>query len=286
MIKWIISDVDGTLLAHDRTLPKRNFEAIETAKKQGIQFGIATGRDASGITFISEHYGIDISLGIVGNGAQVIDKMGQLLAECYLDNKAFLQVATILEQRQLPYMVYTTTGVYALDIEWVRDSFIARSMAKHGTKREDYNAGGSLSHVACMRLKPIENMVTFAQTEHIIKVESFSLDVPYIQDTKEMLSQISGISCLSSFADNIEITDMMAQKGLVLESVLPKLNVTKDEVIVIGDALNDTTLFERFPFSFAPSNAVDSIKSKAFKVVSSNSQGAVADAIAWALQQP
>lgn len=285
MIKWIISDVDGTLLNHERELPERNFSMIQKAQHQGVKFGIATGRDITVIAFMKEKYGIDVDVAILGNGAQVVTRDGQFLAECYLSANAFLQVVNILTQANLPYMVYTKTGVYAVDTEWVRDSFIARSMAKHGTKLSDYEAGGSLSHIACMRLKPISDLVYFSQAEEIVKVESFSLDVNHITQTKEQLSTISSISCLSSFADNIEITDILAQKGVVLEKILEKLDATKEEVAVIGDALNDVSMFELFPLAFAPENAIEIIKEKAFKVVNSNTNGAVADVIEWALEQ-
>lgn len=285
MIKWIISDVDGTLLNHERELPERNFSMIQKAQQQGVKFGIATGRDITAIAFMKEKHGIDADVAILGNGAQVVTREGHFLAECYVNATAFLKVVTVLTQENLPYMVYTKTGVYAVDTQWVRDSFIARSMAKHGTKRSDYEPGGSLSHVACMRLKPISDLVHFSQLEEIIKVESFSIDVEHITKTKAILSEILDISCLSSFADNIEITDTFAQKGIVLEKILPQLNVAKEEVVVIGDALNDISMFEQFPLSFAPENAMPIIKEKAFKVVSSNTNGAVADVIEWALEQ-
>lgn len=285
MIKWIISDIDGTLLNHERKLPERNFLAIQKAQQQGVKFGIATGRDITAITFMKEQHGIDVDVAILGNGAQVIDRNGQFLAQCYLNADDFLQVVKILTQANLPYMVYTKTGVYALDVNWVRDSFIARSMAKHGTTLNDYKAGGSLSHIACMRLNAISDVIDFSKREDIIKIESFSLNINQVNQTKERLSTISSISCLSSFSDNIEITDALAQKGVVLENILQKIDATKEEVVVIGDALNDISLFEQFPLSFAPENAMPIIKEKAFKVVTSNNAGAVADVIEWALEQ-
>lgn len=169
MIKWIISDIDGTLLNHERKLPERNFLAIQKAQQQGVKFGIATGRDITAITFMKEQHGIDVDVAILGNGAQVIDRNGQFLAQCYLNADDFLQVVKILTQANLPYMVYTKTGVYALDVNWVRDSFIARSMAKHGTTLNDYKAGGSLSHIACMRLNAISDVIDFSKEKILLK---------------------------------------------------------------------------------------------------------------------
>lgn len=76
----------------------------------------------------------------------------------------------------------------------------------------------------------------------------------------------------------------MQQKGLILEKVIDLLNIKKEEVIVLGDGMNDITLFERFPYSFAPNNAEKVIQEKAYKVVSSCKDGAVSEAIEYALE--
>ena len=92
------------------------------------------------------------------------------------------------------------------------------------------------------------------------------------------------IAYLSSYPDNVEITNENAQKGLILEKVIDLLNIKKEEVIVLGDGMNDITLFERFPYSFAPNNAEKVIQEKAYKVVSSCKDGAVSEAIEYALE--
>ena len=49
MIKLIVSDMDGTLLAHGFINSKGNIEAIRYAQSKGVQFAIATGRDYSSL---------------------------------------------------------------------------------------------------------------------------------------------------------------------------------------------------------------------------------------------
>lgn len=43
-IRFVVSDLDGTLLLKDGQLSEENHQAIVELKKRGIQFGIATGR--------------------------------------------------------------------------------------------------------------------------------------------------------------------------------------------------------------------------------------------------
>ena len=75
------------------------------------------------------------------------------------------------------------------------------------------------------------------------------------------------ISYLSSFPDNVEVTDQNAQKGLILEKVAKLKNLSKDEIVVIGDGMNDLTMFQCFPYAFAPANADVEIQNLAYRIV-------------------
>ena len=101
-----------------------------------------------------------------------------------------------------------------------------------------------------------------------------------IQSYEYQMLKKNKIAGLLSF----EITNENAQKGLILEKVIDLLNIKKEEVIVLGDGMNDITLFERFPYSFAPNNAEKVIQEKAYNVVSSCKDGAVSEAIEYALE--
>jgi len=47
---------------------------------------------------------------------------------------------------------------------------------------------------------------------------------------REKLKAIEGVSYLASCDDNVEVTDITAQKGLMLEEVIRDMGITKDEV--------------------------------------------------------
>ena len=43
-IKFVVSDMDGTLLGKDHLIPAENLQAVEALRAKGIRFTIATGR--------------------------------------------------------------------------------------------------------------------------------------------------------------------------------------------------------------------------------------------------
>lgn len=280
MIKLIVSDMDGTLLAHDSSISKGNIEAIRYAQSKGVQFAIATGRDYSSLKGILEAHDLKC-FSILGNGAQFCNENGEILSSAYFPKKCFKQVLQIFDELKIHYMIFTANGFYsAAEPNVVRDAFIDRCVVQFKRKREDYLDDGCNQDMACMKLKKIGNLDDFINSSiDIIKVEAFNNDVLLIEKAKEKLQEIEGIAYLSSFDDNVEVTDKAAQKGLILENVIEELGYSKDEVMVLGDGLNDITLFERFKYSFAPSNANETIKAMAYQVVGACEEDGVSQAI-------
>lgn len=284
MIKLIVSDMDGTLLNHHGTISKTNLEAIAYAKQKGVDFVIATGRDYSNLKNILEQYNISCA-SILGNGAQYCNSKGEIISSAYFPKILFKDVMRVFDELHIQYMIFATDGFYTTnDPIVVRDAFIDRCCHMFGKNREEYFNDGPNSKMPCMYLKQIQDIDCFLSSKtEIIKFEAFNNDVSLIEKAKDRLKDINGIAYLSSFNDNVEVTDISAQKGLILEKVIKSMNLKKDEVMVIGDGLNDITMFERFPYSFAPSNANEIIKSLAYKVVVACKEDAVSDAIYYML---
>lgn len=269
MIKLVVSDMDGTLLDANEGISKGNKQAIEKLQNKNIEFAIASGRNWDGVYSIMHSYGIKCEA-ILGNGAQYVDKDGKILMSCYMNKKVLKDVVKIFHTRNIPYLIFTNKGFYTIqECDYVRDQYIERTTKKFHTNKEDYKPGGSKVGHPCMKLKKINDLDAFIGSNiEIIKVEAFSIDASVIPPCKELLKDIPTISYLSSFEDNVEVTDYNAQKGLILEKVIKLKGLTKEEVMVLGDGMNDLSLFTCFPYSFAPGNSDDKIKELAYKVVS------------------
>lgn len=279
MIKMIATDMDGTLLGRNG-LSQRSVQAIRMAKEAGIEFVIATGRDLSGVSGIFDEYKLSFSA-VLGNGAQYINREGKILKTAYLNKAYFKDIIQIFEDLQIHFMIFADDGFYSIqEPEDVCEAFIIRGMHRFSKTRQEVLAGWSRSSMPCMNLKKIRDVDQFLKEDHqIIKVEAFDIDTSKIAEAKKLLKEIHGIAYLSSFVDNVEVTDKNAQKGLILRSVIDELNIKPEEVAVFGDGLNDLTLFQQFPYSFAVANADPEIKSLAYKIIPSNEQDGVAQTI-------
>ena len=115
--------------------------------------------------------------------------------------------------------------------------------------------------------------------ELIMKVLAFDSDLEKIDRVSKRLSESNHLAISSSSRGNIEITHSDAQKGIALESIAEKLGVDMDEVMAIGDNLNDVSMLSRVGYPVAMENATDEVKAVANYITESNEQDGVGNAI-------
>ena len=95
------------------------------------------------------------------------------------------------------------------------------------------------------------------------------------RNREQLIKEFPHLSIVSSYPENIEINAKEAKKGNALEVAIEKLGFTKDEVAVFGDGLNDISMFQLFPNSYAPTNAEYEVKKEAKEIIPSNNDDGV-----------
>lgn len=107
-----------------------------------------------------------------------------------------------------------------------------------------------------------------------------------LQEIGEKLGQNPELAVASSFILNQEVTEVRAQKGPVLKEYIESLGYTMDEVMVLGDSLNDYSMISMdFGATVAMENAVPEIKKAAKYITKSNNEFGVAYAIDQVLER-
>lgn len=302
MTRMVVSDMDGTLLNKKAEISAGNIEAIRRLEENHVEFVIASGRDLQGVRTVVGRYGIECEA-ILGNGSQYVDRQGNLLMSCYMKKNIVHAVVQIFQDMRIPHMIFATDGFFTADEpEAVRDAFMERSGRRFGRSAKEFDKGGTYEYLPCNQLQKVEDIDRFLHnSREIMKVEAFVVScglensgerqVGYgagceelsgaeaISRAKEQLKKIPGISFLSSFEDNVEVTDQDAQKGYILDKVIRLKGLSREDVAVVGDGMNDLSMFELFPDSYAPSNAQPTIREMAGEIVSSNDEDGFARAV-------
>ena len=107
-------------------------------------------------------------------------------------------------------------------------------------------------------------------------METFGGDVEVSRRVRKKLSEVEGLALSDSISENIEITKHSAQKGYTLKHYCDEQGIKLDEVVVIGDSMNDLSMMKMFPHSVAVANASSMIKEAAHYITKSNHEFGVA----------
>ncbi|PRR79318.1 Cof-type HAD-IIB family hydrolase [Clostridium vincentii] len=284
MIKIIASDMDGTLLNSKHEIHEENIKAIKIAQRLGVQTVISTGREYETVAPLLKEAGLRCQC-VLMNGAEYRDEDGNILERINIEKSKATQITDMVQAVGMRSEIFTSHGIYTTNTKEEALKGIAH-MVQHFEKFPSFKDALEVAkvHPHFKILKYIENIEEFLCSEiEIRKILAFYSDEDIISNMKKKVNGLGGLAVSSSFKDNIEITDKLAQKGLTLAKVADKMGISRNEVIVIGDSFNDYSMFEEFKESFAMGNAIPEIKEIAKYVTDTNDEAGVAKAIYKAL---
>ncbi|QLK85358.1 Cof-type HAD-IIB family hydrolase [Staphylococcus sp. 17KM0847] len=280
MVKLIATDMDGTLLNAAHEVSEENIKAIQYAQSQGITVVIATGR-----AFYEAHTpvteaGLKVPY-ICLNGAEVRDESLNIIHTASINDELYHSVQEILHEEGIYYQLYTNLGIYTEDPE--RDIEIYMDIAKHAGQQA--NIEKIRQHVqyridrGTLKVVSDYKQVEAVPGELIMKVLAFDYDLEKLNRVKEKLATHTNLAVSSSSMGNIEITHVQAQKGVALTAIAEQLDIDKEEIMAIGDNLNDVSMLERVGYPVAMANGMSEVKDIAAFTTTSNEESGVAKAI-------
>lgn len=280
MIKLIASDMDGTLLNNAHDIDKETVEAIRKAEEAGITFAISTGREYDSVKDILEKHNIKAQC-ILSNGAEYRDEDGNILDVININHERAKKIIDILNEYKLSARIFTNKGVFTTSTrEEALQEVIFRTLSfnKGMTEEEARKISEKLGFFTC--LKYIDDINKFFEAGiEVRKFVAFHKDIDFTNKVKKKIAEVEGLNITSSFADNIEITDENAQKGIILEKVATKMGLKREEVMILGDSFNDYSMFEIFEETVAMKNAIPEVIAIAKYVTDANDKLGVAKAI-------
>lgn len=284
MIKVIASDMDGTLLNSRHEISKENLDAIKKAQEIGVNFVIITGREYNSVNSYIKEVNLNCEC-ILMNGAEYRDRDGRIIETISMDKKQIKDILDIMDKEKLAVEIFTSDGVYITDEINHKESVLGRfkMFSPHMTDEELNEFIENRSGL--MNVKVIEDMEQFLNSDiKVLKIITFNEDTEFIARVKDKLKKIDNLAVASTFANDIELNNIKAQKGIILAEVIEKMGIERNEVIVIGDSFNDYSMFTEFENSFAMENAIPEIKEIAKHITASNDESGVAKAIYKALE--
>ncbi len=261
-IRLIATDLDGTLLRHDKTISERTIEAIRLAHAAGLQVVAATGRYPTTLAALLTPVGIDYA--VASNGAQGYRlTTGELLFEENLPADAARAIIDFLSGR----------------LDGVRFEAVVDHGAVHYVQPGYYE----LVHDVERRMFPLDYREL--DTEEMLRHPIVKLAVRHPSAAPEAMldllagSDVRGYHATTSGAPFLEISGPGVTKASGVARLAGHLGFEPHEVLAIGDARNDVELLEWSGIGVAMGNAVAEAVAAADHTTATNDEDGFARAI-------
>ncbi|KMO46578.1 Cof-type HAD-IIB family hydrolase [Lacticaseibacillus rhamnosus] len=286
MIKLIASDMDGTLLNDKMEVSDENAQAIREAQAAGIEFMVATGRGVTEAKPLLAAQNLKPAF-ITLNGAMVFDEAGKLVVTIPIADDLNDYIVKTLQKDNIYFEVVTNKGVFS-DSRVERIQNVADLLVDLNPDTT-YKLAVALA-AARLELMNINYVDDYQEllddpTIQIMKFIAFTGERHDILKVPAKTFEATGkLSVTSSSANNIEVNNIKAQKGYAVEAYAKQRGITMDEVMTIGDNLNDASMIKMAKYGVAMGNAIPEITALAWDTTKTNSENGVAAAIRKAIR--
>ena len=284
MYKLVAIDLDGTMLNQYGIVTQNTKEKIKHAITQGTEVIIASGRPIDSIKTISNEIKSDKYF-ISGNGAILYDiQKDEIIYENTLKKQKVLDIIKICEENSIYYNIYTEKEIIAKSLDCNVLYYFKENLKKEEENKTHINIISDIYEyiknkdekiikiTICDKTKIIFNSI-MRKLKEISEIEV--LEVSHM--SRKMIRQ--GTEEVPIEYYYTEISAKNVDKWGAIEMLAEKMQITKDEIITIGDNVNDKKMLENAGMGVAMGNSSPEIQKIAKYVTKSNGEDGVAYAL-------
>lgn len=278
MIKLVASDLDGTLIDQNNNIYENNFKAISDLNKSNRNFVICTGKTYNIMKDSCEK--LNASYGIFGNGNQIIDlKTGKNIYKKLLSYDEISKCIDIARKHNLHVHAYSTEEV-------ITETLMYMDLRNYKLKEKNY-------YNTTLDFKIVKDIKNYILGNNIEVCKLIISGTDSLENTKlEILNNlhvsVTKISKRGKYIDTIinkeyeylDIAPMNISKNNALKILGDYLNINQNEMLAIGDNLNDLDMVENSGIGVAIANAYDELKKVAkYTTINPVEKGGFAEAV-------
>ncbi|MDU2063568.1 MAG: Cof-type HAD-IIB family hydrolase [Sporomusaceae bacterium] len=257
-IRLVAIDLDGTLLQENLTVSPRTIAALQSAVAKDVVVTIATGRMFASAVIFAKQIGLDVPL-ITYNGALIQSALsGEVLYHQPIPSPIAKEILTLFQDKGWYIQAYADDKLYVDQLNAIAKTYASR------VKVEAVAIGKDLYRLAKAPTKLL-GMVGEQQVASVID---------------ELHRLYPGeIYATSSQPGYVEIMHAAVNKGAALDFLAKRFSISQEEVMALGDSLNDTDMISFAGWGVAMGNGASAVKAIAQAVTDTNDNDGVAKAI-------
>jgi Cof subfamily protein (haloacid dehalogenase superfamily) len=263
-IALVVSDVDGTLLTHDKTLTDGAKAAVQRLHQAGIGFTLTSSRPTIGMRFLIAPLAITLPIGAF-NGSSIVDPQLKPIERHLIPAAAAKRSLDMLDEFGVDIWLFTN------------DLWLTR----HGD-------GEYVAHEQrAIRTDPTVVADFVPYLAGASKIVGSTSDAAALQRCATAMQEALGteVTAIRSQSYYLDVTPPGYDKGTFVRWIAKRLDISTDAVATIGDMENDLPMFRTSGMSIAMGNATDAIKRKATFVTASNEDEGFAMAVEMILKR-
>lgn len=277
MYKLIAIDIDGTLLNSKSVLTDRTIDVLKKASEKGIYIVLTSGRMTSVIKEFCQKIGADKFL-IAENGASIVDlQTKELIYKSYIPKNIVLDIVNVCEENDIYYMIYTNKELIVKNLKHMALFFY----------KQNYNPNARLeTHIAnreyIERIEDDFTKIMICDEDRAIynsivnKLNKISaIDVTSIPHISTKVLNVGTEEKVISYS-YADISAKNTNKWTAIDMLINILGINREEVIAIGDNINDIQMIENAGLGIAMANGSPVLKEIAKEVAPSNDEDGVA----------
>lgn len=253
MIKFIATDLDGTLLNERGELPETIFSLISRLEKRGILFAPASGRQHANLCSLFAPVSEKL-LFVCENGA-LVRKGGKTL---YLNPLPAPLVKDALS------IIRAADGIFPIlcgaDTAFIEDLC------------EPFRSRVHASYSSCEEVASLDK---YLETEPICKISVFDGEGAAKRAMRLLPPRLRGVKLTLSGEHWCDVSAPSTDKGEAIRTIQRLFGFAPEECMAFGDQMNDLGMFRVCARSRAVANAVPELKAQAEAVVPSNRENGV-----------
>lgn len=237
--KLIALDMDGTLLNEDKKISEENLKWIGAAEEAGLTVILSTGRGKQSAGPYLEEYRIQGPMVLV-NGSEIWKTPQELLKRELMPVEWVRRMKQMALDLDVWFWAYSVEGIYNRE-KWLDEAGM--------------------------------------ETAGWLKFGYYTENAEKLPKIRAELEAWNLLEITNSHPCNLELNPKGINKASGVREVCKLIGIDMDQVIAIGDSLNDISMIREAGLGIAMGNAQDVVKRTADAVTSTNDDDGVARAI-------
>lgn len=253
MIKFIATDLDGTLLNNKKEMPGEIFDLIRKLHRNGVLFAPASGRQYANLRKLFAPVE-DLVVFICENGA-LVKYCGETLYSAPVEEALLKEALDVI--RGLPRLYPVLCGE-----EW---AYIEND-------EQPFYGYATAAYTNCRKVRSLDEVIG---RENICKIAVYDGISAAENSIRVLPPRLKRLRTILSGFDWCDVSAPEVNKGVAVEVIRRRFGLKREECVAFGDHMNDYEMLDACGTAYVPENAYPLLKARFKNTVPANDDGGV-----------